>query len=68
MSSKPLEVRFPITELPMLVEKKSKQTDLNDTPEPMSLPINDLPCPEGHNKALSHKVNQKSQFQVGQSK
>ena len=24
-----------------LVEKKSKQTDLNDTPEPMSLPIND---------------------------
>ena len=26
-----------------LVEKKSKQTDLNDTPEPMSLPINDLP-------------------------
>ena len=32
----------PITELPTLVEKKSKQTDLNDTPEPMSLPINDL--------------------------
>ena len=24
------------------VEKKSKQADLNDTPEPMSLPINDL--------------------------
>ena len=24
-------------------EKKSKQTDLNDTPKPMSLPINDLP-------------------------
>ena len=23
-------------------EKKSKQTDLNDTPEPMSVPINDL--------------------------
>ena len=36
-------VRVPITELPMLVEKKSKQTDLNDIPEPMSLPINDLP-------------------------
>ena len=42
MSSKPLEVRVPITELPTLVEKKSKQTDLNDTHEPMSLPINDL--------------------------
>ena len=24
-------------------EKKSKLTDLNDPPEPMSLPINDLP-------------------------
>ena len=42
MSSKPLEVWVTITELPMLVEKKSKQTDLNNTPEPMSLPINDL--------------------------
>ena len=31
-----------ILELPTLVEKKSKQTDLNDTPEPMSLPINDV--------------------------
>ena len=40
MSLKPLEVQVPITELP---QKKSKQTDLNDTPEPMSLPINDLP-------------------------
>ena len=38
MSSKPLEVRVPITELHTLVEKKSKQTDLNDTPELMSLP------------------------------
>ena len=43
MSSKPLEVRVLITELPTLVEKKSKQTDLNDTPEPMSSPFNDLP-------------------------
>ena len=43
MSSKPLEVQVPITELPMLVEKKSKQTDLSDTPEQMSLPINDPP-------------------------
>ena len=42
MSSKPLEVWVPITELLTLVEKKSKQTDLNGTPEPMSLPINDL--------------------------
>ena len=39
MSSEPLEVRVPITELPTLVEKKD---GLNDTPEPMSLPINDL--------------------------
>ena len=43
MSSKPLEVRVPITELPTLVEKKSKQTDLKDTPKLMSLPINDEP-------------------------
>ena len=43
MTSKPLEVRVLITELPTQVEKKSKQTDLNDTPKPMSLPINDLP-------------------------
>ena len=35
-------VRVPITELPTFVEKKSKQTDLNDTSQPMSLPINDL--------------------------
>ena len=42
MSLKPLEVRVPITELLTLVEKKSKQTDLNDTPEPISLTINDL--------------------------
>ena len=27
-----LEVRVPINELPTQVEKKSKQTDLNDTP------------------------------------
>ena len=33
MSSKPLEVRVPNTDLPTLVEKKSKQMDLNDTPE-----------------------------------
>ena len=31
-----------ITELPTLVEKKSKQTDLNNTPEPMLFSINDL--------------------------
>ena len=41
MSSKPLEVQIPITELPKLVEKKSKQMDLKDTPEPMLLPINE---------------------------
>ena len=42
MSLKPLEVRVPITELPTL-EEKSKQMDLNDKPEQMPLPINDLP-------------------------
>ena len=42
MTSKPVVLRVPITELPMLVERKSKQTALNDKPEPMSLPINDL--------------------------
>ena len=39
MSLKPLKVQVPLTELPTLVEKKSKQTYLSDTPEPMSLPI-----------------------------
>ena len=43
MSSKLLEVRVPITELPTLVEKKTKKMDLSDTPELMSLPINDPP-------------------------
>jgi hypothetical protein len=37
MSSKSLEVRGQITETPTLVDKKSKQTDLNDTPEPMDV-------------------------------
>ena len=36
-------LQVPITELPTLVEQKSKQTVLIDKPEPMSLPINDLP-------------------------
>ena len=43
MTWKPVEVQVPITELATLVEKKSKQMDLNDTPKLMSLPINDLP-------------------------
>ena len=38
MTSKPVEVRVLITKLPMLVERKSKQTD--DRPEPMSSSIN----------------------------
>ena len=42
MSLKPLEVRVQIIELPTLVEKKSKEMDLNDTPKLMSLSINDL--------------------------
>ena len=46
MSSKPLEVRvsaiFDYRDAYVGGEKKSKQTALNDKPEPMSLPINDL--------------------------
>ena len=42
MTLKPLKVWVPITELLMLVEKNSKQTDLNDTPEPMPLPTNNI--------------------------
>ena len=42
MTSKLVVLRVLMTELPMLVEQKSKQTALNDTPELMSLPINDL--------------------------
>ena len=43
MTSKPVVLRVPITELPTLVEQKSKQTALSDRPVPMSLPINDIP-------------------------
>ena len=39
MTSKPVALQVPITELPMLVERKSKQTALNDKLERMSLPI-----------------------------
>ena len=47
-SDKDLPVKWvPITELPTLVEQKSKQTALNDRPEQMSLPINDLSKFEG---------------------
>ena len=38
-------IRVPITELPSLVEQKSKQTALSNKPVPMSLPINDLSYP-----------------------
>ena len=61
MSFKPLEVQVPITELPTLAEKKSKQMDLNGTPEPMSLPISDLSntLDKNNNKNISpqrHKI------------
>ena len=36
MTSKPVEVQVSFTELPMLVEGKSKQTDIDGRPEPMS--------------------------------
>ena len=39
MTLKPVEVRVLITELPTLVEQKSKRTDFDDRPKPMSLPI-----------------------------
>ena len=44
MTSKPVEVRVPITEMPTFIERKSNQnkTDIDDRSEPMSLPINDL--------------------------
>jgi hypothetical protein len=34
-----VEVRVLITELPTLVEKKSKQTDLNNTPDVITYPL-----------------------------
>ena len=40
MTSKPVELRVPITELLMLVDQKSKQTDINNRPKPMSSPTN----------------------------
>ena len=64
MSSKPLEVRVPITELPTVVEKKSKQTDLNDTLEPLSLPIKDLPYPEPYLFTEEARKNQIYNFLV----
>ena len=42
MTSKPLDYRFDYWDA-YVGGKKSKQTDLKDTPEQMSLPINDLP-------------------------
>ena len=60
MSSKPLVVWVPITELPTLVEKKSKLTDLNDTPKPMLLPINDVSY---HRRLVSFQNNDPTRFQ-----
>ena len=42
MTLKPVVLWVPITELPTLVERESKQTALNDRPKLMSLPIYDL--------------------------
>ena len=55
MTSKPVVLRVLITELPTLVERKSKQTALNDKPEPVSLPINDLCYP--YQYAPTHKLD-----------
>ena len=40
ITSKLVEVQVLITELPTLVEQKSKQTDIDDRTELMSSPIN----------------------------
>ena len=40
MKSKPVVLRVQITELPMLVERNTKQTALSNKPEPMSLQLN----------------------------
>ena len=55
MTSKPVVLRVPITELPTLVERKSKQMALNDRPEPMSLPINDLSYPDILTQSMAMK-------------
>ena len=53
---KPVVLRVPITELPTLVEWKSKQRALNDRPKPMPLPINDL----SWSNSLDYRCKQKS--------
>ena len=60
MSSKPLVVWVPITELPTLVEKKSKLTDLNDKSKPMLLPNNDISY---HRRLVSFQNNDPTRFQ-----
>ena len=40
MTLKLVVLPAPITDLPTPVEKKSKQTALNNKPKPMSIPIN----------------------------
>ena len=53
MSLEPLEVQVSITEVPTLVEKKSKQMALSYTPVQMSLPINEIPYIHwGHAEAI----------------
>ena len=57
MTSKPVVIWVPITKLPMLVERKSKQTALNNKPKPMSLPINDLSYCKYENKNWNYFWN-----------
>ena len=64
MKSKPVILRVPTTELPTLVEQKSKQTALNDRPELMSLPINDLSYVLQSTKEYIHR-NLEPNFQYG---
>ena len=57
MTSKLIVLRGPITELPMRVDQNSKQMALNNKPEPMSLPINDLSQGEKYAKFAKKMVN-----------
>ena len=49
-------VECPLTDLPTLVERKSKQTALSNKPVLMSLPINDLIILPGHETRRIRKL------------
>ena len=57
MTSKPVVLLVPITELLTLVERKSKQMVLNYKPEPMALPNNDLSLSKSHFLSLDNMAS-----------